>query len=55
MEHPWTLKYAGKTLEKHLPEKATSSSAVSRQSVKTDMSMEFDSSFTKTLNAITGC
>ena len=41
-----SVKYAGKTLEKHLPLKATSSSSVA---VKTDLSMELDSSFTKTL------
>ena len=35
-----------KTLEKHLHQKATSSFSVA---VKTDMSMELDSSFTKTL------
>ena len=36
----------GKTLERHLPQKATSSSSVA---VKTDISLELDSSFTKTL------
>ena len=40
------VKYAGKTLVKHLPHKATNSSSVA---VRTDMSMELDSSFTKTL------
>ena len=35
-----------KTLEKRLPQKATNSSSVI---VKTDMSMELDSSFTKIL------
>ena len=38
--------YAGKTLVKQLLQKATSSFSVA---VKTDMSMELDSSFTKTL------
>ena len=41
-----SAKYAGKTLVKHLLQKATSSFSVA---VKTDMSMELDSSFTKTL------
>ena len=42
-----SVKYAGKkTLVKHLLQKATSSTSVA---VKTDMSMELDSSFTKTL------
>ena len=41
-----SVKYAGKSLEKHLPQKATNSSSVA---MKTDMSMELDSSFTKTL------
>ena len=41
-----SVKYAGKTLEKRLPLKATRSSLVA---VKTDMSMELDSIFTKTL------
>ena len=39
-------KYAGKTLEIHQLQKTTSSSSVA---VKTDMSMELDSLFTKTL------
>ena len=47
MKHPWTLwSTLEKTLEKHLPQKATSSSSVT---MKTDMSLELDSSFTKTL------
>ena len=43
------MKYAGKKnpiLEKHLPQKAASSSSVA---VKTDMSIDLDASFTKTL------
>ena len=48
MEHPLdSVKYAGKTLEKRLPQKATRSFSVAE---KTDMSMELDSSFTKTLS-----
>ena len=47
LRYPWIpVKYAGKTLEKCLPQKATSSSSVT---VKTDMSMGLDSSFSKTL------
>ena len=41
-----SVRYVGKTSEKRLPQKATSSFSVA---VKTDMSMELDSSFTKTL------
>ena len=41
-----SVKYAGKTLVKHLLQRATSSFSVA---VNTDMSMELDSSFTKTL------
>ena len=43
MEHPWT---PWRTLERLLSQKATNSSLVA---VKLDMSMELDSSFTKTL------
>ena len=47
-----SVKYAGKTLLKHLLQRATSSFSVA---IKTDTSMELDFSFTKTVNAIMGC
>ena len=33
MEHPWTVKYAGKNLEKHLPQKATISSSAAVKNI----------------------
>ena len=46
MEHYWTLKYAGRTLEKSIPQNASSSFSVA---VKTEVSIELDTSFTETL------
>ena len=44
-----SVSFAGKTSEKRLPQKGTNSNSVA---VKTDMSMEFDFSFTKTLSML---